>query len=1631
MKNNLTTYRSFLKHYVLLVSLITCSGFASDINAQAAFTATWPLTADQSYSLTGAGAATVTATNQAMSSTLFIPASNSYIGTTSGTAGDGQRCSPKLNDGNDGGWIIDGGAVDGRYEEFVVNPNTGYNMTVTNIAFSVGNRSRSEVKGSVYYYVGATNAGFTIASGTVLGTGVGANSTNQWANYSYTTSINVTSGNKIFVRIYPYNSGSNTTGKYFCTRNVSVSGTTTTPNITNVTFTNPATCNTTQTTISWTGPSGFNSGTQTILAFLKATSAVTAGTPTSTLATYTANTTFGSGTVYQNDAGARCIYKGTGTDAFGNHSGLTITGLTAGTTYHLLIYVVTGTNTYSAAVTGNGTALTVLAEPAANLSSALTRTLQTTSSIPITWVAQTTGTDGYMIQASNAATPANPVDGTDLGTQANLSGGTGNAKVTPNTTTTYTFNTGLSAGTMYYFKLNTFTNAGACIDYRLASTRAIQIATLPNAVTSPSFSIDGVTGTGTVSWTAASGYNSTNNTTLVFIKSTSAVNTNTASSNPKKDPGTYTANSVFASGSAYYFDAAAYCIYNGDGNSCTVTGLAPGTTYQILILTAVTNASNTSVAAVTGIEGGGVTWSYSAYATTSTVYGGTYTWNAGNTTGNWTTAANWTPNRVSPAVTDQLIFSTGENITPTAFGTETIGSITVTNNTTLNMIAVSQTLTVTNNNGLLNSDIVVNAGSALSISTGMNIILSASTLANISGTLTVGNSCTYNTSASGAITTISGTLNNSNSSITTASSNLVVTATGTYNHANDGGTIPTAVWNTGSVCKVSGIVSAASFTGHSQIFSRFVWNCPSQGSQNFVMGLNTSIMEVLDSFIVYSTGAGSLQLTSSSGQKDYTFGNYIQYSGSVSITQQTGSGGQRSLTVNNSFYASDSLGNSRFYIINDAVNAGAYGRLFVAGNFVMRKISTNTVSIDKVGLTTNSGELWFNGNANQYAQFSTINGNIDFNTAQSVAGFGVTLGSDATAYRFYLTQGTFNIASNTLTINNTVTYPSPATGTIGGSSSSNLTLGFAGTTGTLNFASTKRILKDFTQLASNTATLGTDLSITAGIAPGRDSIGAGATLITNDNLILRSDANGTARMAQLSATAVISGKVTVERYLPMNTSYDSRRWRLLSAPFKSTNSPTLNAAWQQGVSNSNRFAPVDPKPGYGTQITKSTTWASDGYDQGSTNNPSVYYYSGGSWLTPGNTNSVKITDNSGAYMLFARGDRSIVITNQFVSATPTTLEPKGELYIGNVTIPLASSGFQTVGNPYASAIKLDNIQFNDTLGKSKTIYLWDPKALGSSNVGKFITCSGDGGSPATYTYTGNSSNYGSAPGVVESSGAFMVQGNGGNIVFHETDKISTSTTIGIASRPVRSPGSLGIIRKLHIDMAVNKNGEWRLADGIAVTFNKNYSNDIDDMDASKLTTFNTKEEVSIKRNSKLFAIERRNDISIEDTVFLNIYRLNAASYQFGFRPVDFDANYSAFFEDKYTGTSTSIDLNNGSMIDFSITSDSASFAGDRFYIVFKKQKTEEPVPAKPLFTVFPNPVQNGLINIQANNLAAGEYNFRLINHLGQIIKTGVINHQAENTTEQIKLIQPVAKGVYKLQVATGDKTVSVVSIIIQ
>ena len=375
-----------------------------------------------------------------------------------------------------------------------------------------------------------------------------------------------------------------------------VTGATLTPTITD--FSSP----TLTANLSWTNPGSFDAVNHTTLVFVKQGSAITVGTPTNAASTYTASTnmvTGSTGTAYQGDASAYCVYNGTGTS-------VSLTGMATAATYYVLIVTAynssnsDGTNSYSSSATASAT---MYKRGPINYTTNLAKATVTTSSISLSWTSASTGSqapDGYMVvsKALLSSVPY-PVNGTDQSDVTAYTGGVANKKVTPQSATGMSSFTNMTAGTTYYYKIFPYTNSGAQINYKTSGTvPTIAIATLPNAVTNLSFSSSTATAA-TINWSAASGYNSTNHSTLVFVKATSAV----TQGSPVSAPTAYTANTTFGSGTAYDADAAAYCVYNGDGTSVSITGLTSNSTYQVLVYTVV-DAANTDL-----------TYSFSALAT--------------------------------------------------------------------------------------------------------------------------------------------------------------------------------------------------------------------------------------------------------------------------------------------------------------------------------------------------------------------------------------------------------------------------------------------------------------------------------------------------------------------------------------------------------------------------------------------------------------------------------------------------------------------------------------------------------------------------------------------------------------------------------------------------------------------------------------------------------------------------------------------------------------------------------------------------------------------------------------------------------------------------------------------------------
>jgi len=122
-------------------------------------------------------------------------------------------------------------------------------------------------------------------------------------------------------------------------------------------------------------------------------------------------------------------------------------------------------------------------------------------------------------------------------------------------------------------------------------------------------------------------------------------------------------------------------------------------------------------------------------------------------------------------------------------------------------------------------------------------------------------------------------------------------------------------------------------------------------------------------------------------------------------------------------------------------------------------------------------------------------------------------------------------------------------------------------------------------------------------------------------------------------------------------------------------------------------------------------------------------------------------------------------------------------------------------------------------------------------------------------------------------------------------------------------------------------------DGTLTQYDSGYSNNIDGMDALKL--FNPGENIGMVRGSYVLIGERRHTIQGNDSIFFKMWNMREITYQLVFVAYNLDQpGRTGFLQDNYFHTSAPLNLNDTTKINFSVTSDPASKATDRFRVVF-------------------------------------------------------------------------------------------------
>lgn len=518
------------------------------------------------------------------------------------------------------------------------------------------------------------------------------------------------------------------------------------------------------------------------------------------------------------------------------------------------------------------------------------------------------------------------------------------------------------------------------------------------------------------------------------------------------------------------------------------------------------------------------------------------------------------------------------------------------------------------------------------------------------------------------------------------------------------------------------------------------------------------------------------------------------------------------------------------------------------------------------------------------------------------------------------------------------------------------------------------------------------------VAPQGELIVNDALTVMNQGLTFESDANSTGRIG--TSLGTLTGNVNVDRFIPAR-----RAWRLITSPVDATE--TINAAWQEGAGGT---ASSDPKPGYGTHITGGSV--ANGFDQSPLNNPSMKVFDQATNNFVGIASTNVALNSQPGYFIFVRGDRSTNLNmGSSAPTTTTTLTSTGAARTGLQSVPVNTTGFTLIGNPYVSPI--------DFAATTKTnvadrFFVWDPKR---ATVGAYVLFEGSSG----YVPLNTGGSYAGANSTVQTGQAFLVEatGSGASLSINEVDKSATQMNV--------FRNSDADDQKLQVNLEfLDARNNAVIADATAVRFNSSYKAAVTGEDAGKPD--NIDENLAIESGNRLLTVERR-PLSSDETLQLKIFNMKARDYQFEIEPTHFNAlGLTAFLEDAYLNTSTPISLTSTTLVRFSVTSDAASANAYRFKVVFK-QRSVAVATAEDGVSVYPNPAKSGFTVKMANLNTTNKIRLALTSKSGQTVAVREVSSQ--QAANYYFTLPSVSAGTYTLNVYNGNELVESKQLIIK
>ena len=574
------------------------------------------------------------------------------------------------------------------------------------------------------------------------------------------------------------------------------------------------------------------------------------------------------------------------------------------------------------------------------------------------------------------------------------------------------------------------------------------------------------------------------------------------------------------------------------------------------------------------------------------------------------------------------------------------------------------------------------------------------------------------------------------------------------------------------------------------------------------------------------------------------------------------------------------------------------------------------------------------------------------------------------------------------------------------------TISFSGSAAAqkINSTGTLELGRDVTVRLNSSYATAPQLTVETGISIAGVLDLVQGTIRLSADITLLSDSFSTASVAPVTGTIDYgAGRFVVERYIPGH----AKAWQFLAVP---ATGQTVNQAWQEGN------APmVAGTAGYGTIITSNV--AGSGFDAIGGSGPSMKTYDtsgAGSWK--GITRTDTALYNKKGYMLFVRGDRTV--TTISAPATATRLRCKGMIFhpLSNIP-PVTSVGagkFESIGNPYASAIDFSNeLGVIKSANIQRVFYVWDPK-LGSGYGGYQTFVKGAG---TDYTVLPGGGSYppaGSVYNRIQSGQAFFVRSfsGSGTVQFAEQAKVTGSDLV------TRQSNGTGYTGKKLVTSLYAINGSNRiLLDAVMNEFDEAYANETDELDMLKIS--NTGETAGLLVRNQVLSVERRKSLQWNDSVPYWLENMKRQDYEFEFNALNiFRPGMKAYLVDRFLQQKTPVNLSGITKIRFTVNDIPGSAASDRFLLVFKKAGTRNlqiDLPGE--ISVFPNPVSDNSLRISFNSFPAGNYTIRIADAFAHIILEQTVSVSGNRFSALLRL-RNLVPGVYNLIVtdAMGNET---------